>query len=244
MYKGHRSFHTPDLQTTIWRYIDFTKLVDLLISKQLFFARSDSFQDPYEGVFKLKDHALTKDVFSDQKRTKQFYFLNCWHINESQSDAMWKIFLKTNNGIAIKSTIGNVINSLEKSEDEVFISKIEYRDFDKVTFEELRKEPQNQTFNGKGSSVSQFNYKRISFEHEREVRLFYIDQPIPHVIIDGVPREPLNFKRIDVDVDILINEIVIAPFAEDWFTELVRKLMIELKFNFTVSKSKLYEFEE
>jgi len=244
MYKEHYSFHTPDHSLTIWRYIDFTKFVDLLLSNQLFFARSDNFKDPFEGIFKLKDYDTSKNMFSDQQETKKYYFLNCWHINENQSDAMWKIFLDTKNGIAIKSTIGKLIESLENSKDDIFISKVYYRDYENVTFNELMFEEQNKIFGGRGGSINQFNYKRISFEHEKELRLYYIDLPIPHAIKNGIPREPLTHKQIDINTNELINEIVIAPFADIWFKDLVEKVISRLNFNFKVKKSDLYEMKE
>jgi len=244
MYKDNYSFHTPDKSLTIWRYLDFTKFVDLLLSSQLFFARSDQFQDPFEGVFRLKDYENTKHMLTNQELTKKFYFLNCWHINDNQSDAMWKIFLDTKNGIAIKSTVGALIKSLDASLDDVFISKVYYRDFDKVTFNELMNEEQNKLFGGRGGSLNQFNYKRISFEHEKELRLYHIDLPIPHAIKDGIPREPLTHKRIDIALSSLINEIVIAPFADEWFENLVKQIVEKLNYNFEVTKSNLYKLTE
>lgn len=244
MYKEHHSFHTPEKELTVWRYLDFEKFVDLITSSKLFFCRSDNFEDPFEGIFRLKDYETTKNMFDDQHITKQYYFLNCWHINENQSDAMWKIFLKTKNGIAIKSTVGNIIESLKESEDDINISKVYYRDFDKVTFHELMFESQNRLFGGKGGSVNQFNYKRISFEHEKELRLYYVDLPIPHAIKNGVAREPLTHKHIDINLTELINEIVIAPFADIWFKKMVENLTDKLNLNFTITKSDLYNLNE
>jgi hypothetical protein len=244
MHKERHNFQTPEKDTIVWRYIDCTKFVDLITSKKLFFCRSDNFEDPFEGIFKLKDFEKTKEMFDDQPITKNFYFLNCWHTNDNQSDAMWKIFLKTNNGIAIKSTVGNIIKSLKETKDEVSIGKIYYRDFDKVTHNDLMFEPQNRRFEGRGGSVNQFNYKRISFEHEKELRLYYIDTPIPHAIKNGIPREPLLKKHIDVDISELIQEIVIAPFADKWFQEMVERLLLELKLSFTISQSNLYNLKE
>lgn len=244
MYKDNYSFHTPDHSLTIWRYLDFTKFVDLILSSQLFFSRSDQFQDPFEGVFRLKDYENTKHMLTNQELTKKFYFLNCWHINDNQSDAMWKIFLDTKNGIAIKSTVGDLIKSLEVSPEDIFISKVYYRDFDKVTFNELMNEEQNKLFDGRGGSLNQFNYKRISFEHEKELRLCHADLPIPHTIKGGIPREPLSHKRIDVVLNNLVKEIVIAPFADEWFESLVLQLIEKLNYKFEVTKSELYKIED
>lgn len=242
MYKSERSFQTPDNQLTIWRYLDFTKFVDLLLTNQQFFNRSDKFQDPFEGRLKLKDYQQNKHMFTLEEETKKFYFLNCWHINELQSDAMWKIYLDGKNGIAIKSNVGKLKDCFQKSDDDIFISKVHYRDFENVTFDELMNEQQNSMFEGRSSSLNSFNYKRKSFEHENELRVFYVDMPIPHVIKGGVHREPLNYKRIDIDLNILVDEIVIAPFADIWFKTLVENLISKLGYKFNVTQSNLYEY--
>ncbi|MBS1949464.1 MAG: hypothetical protein OJF59_002832 [Cytophagales bacterium] len=244
MYKEHYSFKAPESTLTIWRYIDFTKFVDLLLTSQLFFTRSDNFDDPFEGVFKLKDYKETKDMLSHQHATKKFYFLNCWHINENQSDAMWKIFLNTKNGIAIKSSVERLITSLEVAKEDIFVNRVHYRDFEKVTFDELLFADENKTFGGRGSSLNQFKYKRISFEHEKELRLYFVDLPIPHTMKNGVPREPLTHKRVDINLNALIDEVVVNPFADSWFRELVEKVSNRLDFKFKVTKSDLYELGE
>ncbi|MBK7806396.1 MAG: hypothetical protein IPJ51_08865 [Saprospiraceae bacterium] len=243
MYKECYMFDTPDSNTTIWRYIDFPKFVDLITSNKLFFCRSDNFEDPYEGIFQLRDHEETKVMLQNQKLTKKFYFLNCWHINEHQSDAMWKIFLNTKNGIAIKSKVGNVIESFKNSQDDIYIGKVNYRDFEKVSFTDLIFESQNLIKNGH-RSINQFNYKRISFEHEKELRLFYIDTPIPHVTKNETPRDPLTEKYISVDIKKLINEIVIAPFADIWFQKMVKRLLQNLGLHFEIIQSNLYMLKE
>jgi hypothetical protein len=49
-YEEHEIFTPPEDPTaTIWRYMDFTKLVSLLETKSLFFARADKLGDAFEG---------------------------------------------------------------------------------------------------------------------------------------------------------------------------------------------------
>src|SRR5215469_15260960 len=33
------------------------------------------------------------------------YFVNSWHMNDHESAAMWKVYLKSNEGVAIQSTV-------------------------------------------------------------------------------------------------------------------------------------------
>ena len=236
-------FHTSTDDTVVWRYLDFEKFVDLITSHELFFCRSDKFEDPFEGILKLPD-SLPSEI-ERNSLTKKFYFLNCWHINEFQSAAMWKLFLKTNNGIAIKTTVGKIKKSISNNSEEVFISKVYYKDFSNTTHTDLMDDPLNRYPNSaSGGSYSQFNYKRKSFEHEQELRLIYIDMPIPHALKDGIPREPIESKKISVVLEDLIQEIMISPTADDWFKELITRLLTQLKLRqFKVQKSNLYELE-
>ena len=76
MYKENYSFQKPENSLTIWRYIDFTKFMDLLTNSKLYFTRSDNFEDPFEGRLRLKDYEVTKEMISLEELTKKFYFLN------------------------------------------------------------------------------------------------------------------------------------------------------------------------
>ena len=55
MYKNHSrlSLEYPD-STKIWRYMDFTKFVNLLYTESLFFCRVDRLEDKWEGTFPKK----------------------------------------------------------------------------------------------------------------------------------------------------------------------------------------------
>ncbi|MEG1313701.1 MAG: hypothetical protein RSD40_05245, partial [Bacilli bacterium] len=44
--------HKLDNNTKIWRYMDFTKFLDLIINRKLYFRRIDLFEDPYEGYIR------------------------------------------------------------------------------------------------------------------------------------------------------------------------------------------------
>ena len=47
---AHPCFTVPDdPNASVWRYLDFTKFVDMLERRQLFFARADKLGDPFEG---------------------------------------------------------------------------------------------------------------------------------------------------------------------------------------------------
>jgi hypothetical protein len=51
---SRRPYDVPSSTTFLWRYLDFPKYVSLLASKALFFARADTFGDPFEGAKGLR----------------------------------------------------------------------------------------------------------------------------------------------------------------------------------------------
>ncbi len=52
MYLIDNNIKLPiDSNTIVWKYLDLSKFVDLLLNRQLFMSRSDKFEDQYEGTF-------------------------------------------------------------------------------------------------------------------------------------------------------------------------------------------------
>lgn len=104
----------------IWRYIDFSKYVDLLDSKCLFFPRLSVLQrhDPYEGSYiplfcrQNMSQSMKKSLKKSDKMLPSSTFVSCWYLNDSESAALWKLFPKSDEGIAIKSTVGKLTASL------------------------------------------------------------------------------------------------------------------------------------
>jgi hypothetical protein len=105
MATEHPVFRPPaDRNASLWRYMDFTKFIDLLERAQLFFARSDLLGDPFEGslppqhVAALsavasqagRPPAATTEVTRLQSVLRYLVFVSCWHMNQGESAAMWK----------------------------------------------------------------------------------------------------------------------------------------------------------
>jgi hypothetical protein len=62
----HPIFITPpDPNVKIWRYMDFTKYVSMLVSGGLYFSRSDLLGDPFEASSSQANIALRPKVYED-----------------------------------------------------------------------------------------------------------------------------------------------------------------------------------
>jgi len=113
----HPSFPTPaDPNVAIWRYQDFTKFVSMLEHRALFFYRVDLLDDPFEGSYSRVNERLLQAL---QEKTgipartfrtlREFYrwvrqwtVVNCWHVNEQESAAMWRLYAKSDGAVAIR----------------------------------------------------------------------------------------------------------------------------------------------
>src|SRR6266481_4101105 len=135
MYREHEVFQKPqDENIKIWRFIDFTKFVSLLDTKSLYFNRADLFEDMLEGTYpKPNVYSLGHSSVSEEMKNLMFqtywvlekyhvksYYLNCWHVNEYESDAMWKLYTQGSQAVAIQSTFKKLTQSFEPDSPDVF----------------------------------------------------------------------------------------------------------------------------
>ena len=120
----------PKNEDTVWRYMSFEKFANILATGSLFFTRADKYDDKFEGYIpesttlphKPEVNPIVNRVDSN---FRQYIMCNCWHHGEEESMAMWDKYHLRNSGIAIKTTMGNLKNSLPDKPN-VFIGKIKY----------------------------------------------------------------------------------------------------------------------
>lgn len=236
MYKEHPDFNSPPSDAVLWRYMDFTKFVSLMEKQSLFFARADKLGDPFEGSFSRANETLRPILYKDKipenvlqtfaeftKELPRFTLVNCWHENFYESEAMWKLYARERDGIAIKTNFDSLKKSFTCSE-EIRIGRVSYADY-------------KSDFIPESSTFFPYLHKRKSFEHEKEVRA--LDQIIPTNDrgIDTSQDICGIGKYYKVDPSLLIQEVIVAPFAPDWFLELVKSVTIRYNFDFPVVRS-------
>lgn len=143
MYLNNPNIKLPDdPDTIVWKYLDLSKFLDLLLSKKLFMSRSDKFEDQYEGTFSEPTYEEIKKLAVDNPEFLNYYkthrekvAISSWHINEYESFAMWQIFTKNNEGLAIQSTIGRLQKAVKpESNFDQYIGEVNYIDYKKNIF--------------------------------------------------------------------------------------------------------------
>ncbi|ESU22816.1 hypothetical protein FEDK69T_17190 [Flavobacterium enshiense DK69] len=227
MYVNNPNIKIPENpDTIIWKYMDMSKFLDLLISGKMFMSRSDKFEDQYEGTFSEPTFEEIKKISQNNPKFLNYYkshrenvVISSWHTNEYESFAMWQIFTKNNEGLAIQSTIGRLKEALQKERfTEQYIGEVNYIDYKKelIPFDD---------------AFFPFLFKRKSFQYENEVR-----------IISDVTSQKLTINdglKIDVDINKMIEKIYIHPKSENWYKKLVIELVSKLGFGFEIEKSDL-----
>ncbi len=227
MYLSSPNIKLPeDPDTIVWKYLDLSKFLDLLLSQKLFMSRSDKFEDQYEGTFseptfeEIKKLAINNPDFLDYYKThREKVAISSWHINEYESFAMWQIFTQNSEGLAIQSTIGRLQKALEPEKNlKQYIGQVNYIDYKKeyIPFDDL---------------FFPFLFKRKSFQYEREVRIISDTSDTKININDGI--------KINVDISQLIDKIYIHPKSENWYKNLVIELVSKLGFDIEIEKSDL-----
>ena len=215
MYHDQPHLNPPPDDAILWRYMDFTKFVSLLEKSALFFCRPDLLGDPFEGSIspttpplltgELKEGSrITQGGNIDVREIVRVARVNCWHMGEFESEAMWRLYTRERDGVAIKTVFARFKEALVGEQD-ITVSRVSYQDYrtESIPF---------------GNALLPLFHKRISFQHEQEVRALYMVHPAnerPGEEVGGYCR---------VDLSKLVEEIVVAPFAEDWFVDLVRSL--------------------
>ena len=215
-----------DPDTIVWKYLDLSKFLDLLLSQKLFMSRSDKFEDQYEGTFseptfeEIKKLSENNPKFLDHYKSKrEKVIISSWHINEYESFAMWQIFTQNSEGLAIQSTIGRLQKAVEPEKSlKQYIGEVNYIDYKKeyIPFDDL---------------FFPFLFKRKSFQYEREVRIISDTSDTKININDGL--------KINVDISQLIDKIYIHPKSENWYKNLVIQLVSKLGFDIEIEKSDL-----
>lgn len=215
-----------DPDTIVWKYMDLSKLIDVLLSGKMFMSRSDKFEDQYEGTFSEPTFEEIKRLSADNPDFLQYYkqhreqvVISSWHLNEYESFAMWQIFTQKHEGLAIQSTIGRLQQALApEKQHKQYIGEVNYIDYKKeyIPFD---------------NAFFPFLFKRKSFQYEREIRIITDVSDLGMTIDNGL--------KIDVDICHMIERIYIHPKSENWYKNLVVELVKRLGFDFGIEKSDL-----
>jgi hypothetical protein len=229
-----------DESTVLWKYLDLSKFISLLSKKSLWLARVDTFKDKHEGMFPLEMKRALDKIYKDFEKeentkdgpiqnTTDFQqhliknaYINCWHQNLDENMVMWEIYGKTENSVAIQTTVKDLTESVSKKD----LKKYKYKvAFEPVIYEKLEDIPGQLTYE------SPFFIKRPHFKFEKEVRLFLSTYSTMNPTVDT----PIGIG-MSVNLNTIINDIYVHPDASSWFFDVVQALVDKFELSIPVKK--------
>ena len=235
-----------DPNMKIWRYLSLPKLLSLLQTESLHFARADKLDDLYEGTRPIGNLLTTLAVArriareSEQPPNEQVYetittlhrltlvdqvYVGCWHGGKSESVAMWRQYGSHEGAVAVQSTYGRLVSALPGKTDEgdaLYVGMVAYADYHDTGTLIPESEP---------NLLNPLIFKRIEFAYENEVRAFiWMSKPSP------TEQRP-NGIRVRVDLAELIESIVVEPTASAWTKTAIEELVRKYGLNVSVRTS-------
>jgi len=216
--------------------MDVAKLLTILEDNSLFFTSITNLDDPLEGFLnratvsifrklpqglpKIKEEETKKIIEGNLLKLKQARSLlnvSSWHMNEHESAAMWQLYSRGNQGIAIQTTYMRLKESFNDAKEDVLIGKVRYIDEDNDTIDWV-------------NVINYALHKRKSFEHEKELRAIVLS-----------PSDDDSGGSVSVDLKKLIERIYVAPKSSQWIFELIQKIIRRYNLEIPVVQSRMFE---
>ena len=232
-FRGEDSWEPsePEPIATLWRYMSLAKFCSLLDRKALFFSLVGDMEDRYEGFIyppmpREEDHLQQVERLSHEmvREIIRTALISCWAESNHESSLMWEHYAGKE-GVAVRTTFKDLRDSIRPvAERPITFGQVEYVDYSQKEVPRLGRAP--------------LFHKRMEYRGENEVRGML---PGPRWDPDekAIPRLgiPKNFIPLDPDVaeqrgryipvnlNILVKEVVLPPYATPWFAEVVESII-------------------
>ena len=236
------AFKLDENDNRLWRYMGIDKFLALLSTSKIHFTRIDQFEDNWEGampastqeefksfintmnkIIRNRDKGRDRNLFENyeqiMKKNKFFLFASCWHCNEFESAAMWRLYGQYDSNVAIVTSKDKMYSCLSWPNGTFMsIGKVKYIDYNIEGF----------NFN---NLVNSTYHKRKSFEHENEIRLVYNDLSY---FQQALASDDIGFESVltnvplGIDIDVNLNDFIerikVSPVAPQWYVDVIKNI--------------------
>jgi hypothetical protein len=227
----------PPPDAKLWRYMDVSKLAALLSTRTLFFARADKFDDKWEGAVSPNDLEAWEEMVGasgespadrdllvrNYRRTfqglRRHTYISCWHENDGESVAMWKLYLKSDEGIAMQTTFARLRAELNESPRFMHLGRVRCRDYTKESISGGRPAAIGRAW--MIGPFAPFTQKRRGFVHEAEVRALFQDY---YKSLDDASEHEYGLA-VPVDIERLVEDVYVAPETPAWLCATIQDIL-------------------
>ncbi|MAE39915.1 MAG: hypothetical protein CML07_03140 [Psychrobacter sp.] len=212
-----------DDSTPLWRYMDVYGFLSLITGEKLKFTSLSEFEDGFEGRMPLQNEVTLSLDFTDMSQSfarpvseiddlrnrleavRKNTWVTSWQQLDSECSLMWRVYGSRQNGVAIKTTAGNLLGALDSGHNYI-AGPVRYINYAK------EKVPDE-------TDVSFSFHKQHGYFAEQEFRVAVTDTEQSSV---GKP------KLIGLDLSKALERVVISPWAGEWQLEALKRVVESL----------------
>jgi hypothetical protein len=244
------NFDESELDNPLYRIVSVERFFELLVNKKNTLVSPSLWEDPFEAfTSKAKININGKMIHLNNRVWGQ-----CWTTKINETDAMWRIYTPSKNGVKIKTTARKLLDSFLKS-SELIILKNEADQYNLFSNENLYGPDINLTlYCGKlkylsvkkitdpsflksiftSNSENILFIKRLEFKHESEFRIVF--EHFDYRLRDYYEptfKHSFNFNEI-------VEEIVFDPRMDRNLYSSYKSYVISEGYKGIIKQSKLY----
>lgn len=260
---NRRNLSEHDIDSTVWRYMPFSKFVSLLTFQALWFSKLNILQDQFEGMmpeptkemmtkryqkmkknFPVEQHWQFDEMASrNEQDSRELLVVSCWFLGEVESPRMWKEYGGENDAVAIKSTVRQLLENVGVPQDPhaTHIGRVKYIDHSNHMMSAYEA----------SQGIERAFLKDAEKCHENELRIATLNVKTKYCVKpDGEPykesevlgKDMNNFDAPGLYIAIrfkeLVSEIVASPNSGEWLVLLLRRIMKLNEFDIPVTASR------
>lgn len=208
----------PGPNAKLWRYMSFAQFCWILRKSSFHLRRVDRFDDHFEGFWPRKDiggwkRRLSEGEFLTQQSARRNFAALCWCRNDLESAAMWSLYGKGAESVAIATTFSKVdelasaLQAQFGADVRMHLGNVQYIDhFEESVLDKLM------PGDWRPNALQAVTYKHRSYAHEQEVRLLAMKTG------DGWHEDGADIRFEPAS---LVEEVVVSPTAARWFADTV-----------------------
>jgi hypothetical protein len=249
----HPNFQPPPTGAKLWRYMTFTKFAALVLDQSLWFARADLLGDEFEASVPKataakwrayiatlpKDRQEAEAVFFRNmcQQQRHSYYVSCWYAQDHESAAMWRVYGRSEECIAVQTTYERLVELLPNYTQ---CGMVKYFDHNE------------EGFNPFGNGFDWVMHKRSWFSDEKECRAVIWNAGPPNFedvqhfrihsemnamrmfgkpigtngwTIEHMEPSPASGVSVQLDLNKLLEAIYLGPRASSMLAKLVATLV-------------------
>jgi hypothetical protein len=213
----------------LYRYVSLVQCIDLFENAHLTLSNPESWPDKYEGAW---IHRLCgPDGPLKRARIRAACFTR-----DPWSESFWRIYGRVSPVIRLRFVFDELVVGLGDYSDDkakTFLAPVRYVQTTQI--EQTLEALVDVESRSKSAQAARFLLqKRAAFSHESEVRVLRITN-----------KAVGNFHSIPIDVRLVVDQVVIDPYSEEWMETVIKNLIVQrYGFSGDVHRSTLDRFPE